>query len=466
MSERVLTPKDLIHKNETKYFWLVFIISILSYFFLAVSIIGIFILAGILLLSLLFQAVMIGRIRTNAVKLSPEQFPKVFEKVTDLCAKMEIAKVPDIYVIQSGGILNAFATRLIRRNLIVVYAEIFELINTNAEDELQFILAHELAHIKRNHLTKMGLILPSMWIPGVAELYIRACEYTCDRYAAYYTGNSEAAKNCLTLLAIGKDLYPHVNRAEYLQQINDERGFVTWLSEVLSTHPPLPKRINEISLLFGETDQIFIKHPNLKAGWAFAIIGPLLVFGIIAGGVFYASSQLGFLFDPLEEYEDETYAEEISPFIAAIASGNATKATQFIEKGEDLQQEDMNGYTPLDWAVKAGNPEIVKRLLDAGADPNYESSFGMTALMMAAEIGDPNMVRMLVEAGGDPNYQDTSGLTALSHAVYSSDLETVQVLLDLGADPSIKDIQNMTPQMNAIQSDEREIAALLAKGKK
>lgn len=120
MNEPVLTPKDLVHKNETKYFWLVLVLSILSYFVLTISIVGIFILLAIFLVSLLLYALMIGRIRTNAVRLSPDQFPKVFQKVEELCTKMEISKVPDIYVMQSGGILNAFATRFFGRNMIVV----------------------------------------------------------------------------------------------------------------------------------------------------------------------------------------------------------------------------------------------------------------------------------------------------------------------------------------------------------
>lgn len=75
MNDYVLTPNDLVHKNETKYFWFVLIISILSYIVLAISIVGMLILLGIIVLSLLFYALMIGRIRTNAVKLSPAQFP-------------------------------------------------------------------------------------------------------------------------------------------------------------------------------------------------------------------------------------------------------------------------------------------------------------------------------------------------------------------------------------------------------
>lgn len=462
MNEYMILPKDLIHKNEKRYFWLVLVISILTYIVLVVSIVGILILLGIAIISLFLNALMIGNIRTNAVRLSTTQFPKVYTTAEELCEKMGITKVPDIYVMESSGMLNAFATRFFGRNMVVIYAEIFELINTNNEDELNFILAHELAHIKRKHLSKQMLILPAMWIPGIAELYLRACEYTCDRYAAYYTGNNEAAKNSLTMLAVGKNLYLHVNKVEYIEQLNNEKGFFVWLSEVLSTHPPLPKRINEISRVYGETDQGFILLKKSKAVWVFGI-GSLVSLLVLSGGSYYLVREV-LLYDPMEEFEEYAEVEEEIPsFIAAVANDDFDKVNQLIEKGEDVYQEDFYGNTALDWAIKGGNPQMVDLLLDSGADSNYENSYGNTALMTAAEIGDPNMVRLLVENGGDLNYQDASGMTALFSAVYSSDLETVKVLLNLGADPSIKDIESMTASMVAIQSDEREIAELLKK---
>ena len=137
---------------------------------------------------------------------------------------MELTHVPDIYIVESGGKLNAFATRFFGRNMVVIYSEIFELYKNEGEDELSFVIAHELAHIKRRHISKMMFILPAMWIPGLGELYLRACEYTCDRYAAFYVGNTKAAQNSLTILAVGKGLYHDVNRIAYLDQMMYERG--------------------------------------------------------------------------------------------------------------------------------------------------------------------------------------------------------------------------------------------------
>ena len=163
-----------------------------------------------------------------------------------MAADMEIEKMPAIYVMESMGMLNAFATRFFGKNMVVVYSEIFDLSEEEREDELLFVLAHEFAHIKRRHVLVHLLLLPAMFIPLLGEAYLRACEYTCDRYAAYYVGNLDAAKEALSMLAIGKKLSSKMSKEAYVEQIREESGFFPWLSEKLSSHPDLPKRINAL----------------------------------------------------------------------------------------------------------------------------------------------------------------------------------------------------------------------------
>ncbi|OCA92321.1 M48 family metallopeptidase [Pseudobacillus wudalianchiensis] len=458
--------KSLVHKNEQKYFWLVLILSVATYAVFLFSIVGIFIILGLLAISLFLHALSIGYIRTNAVKLTERQFPDVYEQVKEICKKMGILYVPDVYVMESQGVLNAFATRFFGRNMVVLYSEVFELSQQQARGELAFVIAHELAHIKRNHLSKTLFILPAMWIPGIAELYLRACEYTCDRYAAYYINNREAAKKSLTIFAVGKALYEQVDRAEYLDQMNKEKGFFVWLSEVLSTHPPLPKRINEIALFFDEPERVMINKRASKLVWLWVPMAGLIFGLVIAGGVYVFEKAADFILaDDFESYdEEEAAAEPIPPMIEAVVKGNTAAVAAFIKKGEDIQVTDNQGYTPLHWAVLDNNKEMVDQLLEAGADPNEEDYYGMTPFSKAAEQGNAKMVQRLAEAGGDPNYQsEEDETTPLLYAVFSEDPSTVAVLLKLGANPKHKDSGNMTALMHAIESGNRPIIELLKK---
>ncbi|WP_318508722.1 M48 family metallopeptidase [Bacillus sp. T3] len=463
MNKRDTAPRDLIYYKEKIYFWIVLFFSIISYVLFSFSIIGLPIIAALFFLSFLLHGVAMGQIRTNAVKLSPGQFPDIYTKVEELCKKMELKKIPDVYVMQSGGILNAFATRFFRKNMVIVYSEVFDLIEEGLEDELYFILAHELAHIKRNHMGKMAFILPSMWIPGLAETYLRACEYTCDRYAAYYTGNPEASENSLMMLAIGKKLYYRTDRNEFMNQINREKGFFVWLSEILSTHPPLPKRIHEIKTYFGGVEPIISAK---KTKWVYGAVA-VLALCIFLGGIYSEMDNIESLL-PFGNLEDEVVDEpsDIPPIVQAAVNGDTQKVEKLAKSGKDVDEEDYTGYTAMDWSIKAGNEEMVKTLLKNGADPNNETSYMMTPLMTAAEKGRPEIIKILHSASAKLNYQDSeNSMTALIYAAQGEDEDTVKVLLQLGADPKKMDYSNMTPYMHALDVGHENIAELLKPNK-
>ncbi|WP_353625753.1 M48 family metalloprotease, partial [Bacillus sp. JCM 19041] len=103
--------------------------------------------------------------------------------------------------------------------MILVTSDVFDLAREAGEAELDFIIAHELAHVKRNHVWKNILITPARFIPLLSEAYSRSCEYTCDRAAAFYTNNAAASKRALAIFGVGKRLSLEVNEELYRQQI-------------------------------------------------------------------------------------------------------------------------------------------------------------------------------------------------------------------------------------------------------
>jgi hypothetical protein len=395
-------------------------------------------------------------IRSNGVRMSPQQFPQVYEKVKELCEKMEIPTVPDVYVMESGGILNAFATRFFGRNMVVLYSDIFDLINHGGEKELSFVIAHELAHIKRNHITKQLLILPAMWIPFVGEAYSRSCEYTCDRMAAYFTENSEAAMNGLTILAIGKALYRQVDRLEYLHQSNQEKGFFVWLVEKLSTHPALPKRIHEIELFMENTSSDLFK--NSKTGLILSSAAGLILTLTIVGSVYVTD-----IIEVSANLLDEVSSEGVSELIKATAEGDLKEVQRQLDLGIDPNIQDSDGWTALMWAAQDNNIEIISVLIEAGADPNIQDyNYGETALIKAIYQSNTEAINVLLDLGVDPNLQNSyDGSTALMSSASYGDIELVKGLLEAGADPNIEDYEKMTAFMHAKKGGYKEVAELL-----
>ncbi|WP_279402044.1 M48 family metallopeptidase [Piscibacillus salipiscarius] len=219
------------------------------------------------MVSFIINGLFIANIRNNGVKVTEKQFPKIAHRTREIANNMGLIKVPDVFIIQSGGLLNAFATKFFGRNFVVLYSDIVEIIEQGNDEELEFIIAHELAHVKRRHVTKNTLLLPAMYTPFLGKAYSRACEYTCDRMAAIYTGNINASINALMILASGKYLYDQVNLEEYISQQRMEGGFFIWLSHITSTHPPLPHRIQKMKHIsdapefYGFSTNDFRKEP-------------------------------------------------------------------------------------------------------------------------------------------------------------------------------------------------------------
>jgi Zn-dependent protease with chaperone function len=238
--------KSLVCKKEKGYFVISLIVSILVYLILAISIVGLlYILIGAII-AWFANGLLIGNIKGNGIKISEKQFPEAYQIVQKFSGQMKLKRIPEIYVIQSGGLLNAFATKFLGRNFVVIYSDILEVAYEKGENAISFIIAHELAHIERKHHTWKWFLYPSMLIPFLGQAYSRACEYTSDGIAAYY--QKEDAVSGLLILAAGKKLYQSVNIQELIDRAEDGYGFWTWINEIISTHPLLAKRIKNVQL--------------------------------------------------------------------------------------------------------------------------------------------------------------------------------------------------------------------------
>lgn len=92
-------------------------------------------------------------------------------------------------------------------------------------------------------------------------------------------------------------------------------------------------------------------------------------------------------------------------------------AAQLISEGQDPNDRDLHGVTPLHLAAQYDGVETVRVLLDAGADPNIADDAGDTALHYA--LNSPwksaPVVRLLREHGADPLRENLKGYTALSY---------------------------------------------------
>ncbi|WP_052015577.1 M48 family metallopeptidase [Alkalihalobacillus hemicellulosilyticus] len=490
-----MNQTEIKSEKETIYFILSVIFSITVYLFILfmTQLLGIIILLAIFFLLTFYKLISLGSIKGNGVKITESQFPDIHQKLVHYCQEMNIKKVPDMFVIESMGILNAFATRFWGNNMVVIYSEAFELARQQNEEELDFIIAHELAHIKHHHVWKSILVTPARLIPILSQAYSRACEYTCDREATYIIQNPEAAKRALTILGIGKVLFKDVNTVAYRQQIETESHFGVWLSEIFSSHPLTPKRIQSIALFSGSTDGYVYeqRYGPIITGLAtcfgiYILIIILIPIGLTVSSFVYGDSSASSV-DEREEAdrdpgpssqqamstieEDEQY-EEVSKeedefeyeykrteLFDPILMSDYQSLETLINDGADLEEADELGYTALQYSIQFDSPTAFHLLLNAGADPNSQSSTDH-ALQTAIFYENKAAVNKLIEYGADVNMLNDYDVSPLVYSIQYEYFTITELLLENDADPNLM-AMGTTPLYFALELEDFETAILL-----
>lgn len=182
--------------------------------------------------------------RSNALRITEKNFPEVYETIEQYANRLGI-KVPKAYIMQSSGVLNAFSTFLFRRQWIMINSEIFEVAyrENHDMDSLNFIIAHEMAHIYYGHAT-LHYNLPiwfSMYVPIINSIASRAREYSCDRLAQRLTGVDGV--DAMLILVVDRHLYKMVDKEDYIEELRGMKGFFIWLVNMIMDHPIMAKRI-------------------------------------------------------------------------------------------------------------------------------------------------------------------------------------------------------------------------------
>jgi len=241
MATGTLTEQNLVHPREGTYFVALLVFSCLLWLCL---LFGILFIPFVALTVWCIHGLLIARLRSESVRITPEQFPELHATFVEVSQKLGLKEVPELYVLQAGGFLNAFATRFTGRNFVVIYSSMVEILGASGP-LIKFLMGHEIGHIHRKHLIKKLVLAPGTLVPLLYQAYHRACESTCDRYGALASDDLNASMQALTVLASGRTA-EHVNTGHFAVQHFHERGFFVSWHELASTYPTLSQRVAQI----------------------------------------------------------------------------------------------------------------------------------------------------------------------------------------------------------------------------
>jgi Zn-dependent protease with chaperone function len=223
--------------------WLLIGVGVTAFLF-GTSGFGLLVFPLFWLVSHLGQLFAAAYIKTNAVRLSPQQLPEIYEFTREAAERLGMAP-PDVYVIQHN-VWNAFAVKLAGRRLVVLFSGAVDSLMAHGQaKELRFLIGHELGHHVAGHLDrKHTWVVCGAWMIWAYLWYHRRRELTCDRIGLYCAGSLNTAQAAMTNLTVGAQLTPHVNvDAAIAQWEEHKREFFVRYRILYSSYPPLLCRL-------------------------------------------------------------------------------------------------------------------------------------------------------------------------------------------------------------------------------
>lgn len=234
---------DLVYPREQTLSAITLVLGLLAWLGLLVGTFGValLVLAVGFVLYLFAQSALIAHIKGNGVELSETQFPDLYAQFTACCERLQIKTHPKAYILNGNGGLNAFATKFLGKQFVVLMSDVVDAMDKH-DDGVRFYIGHELGHLRMKHLSTHLLRWPVLWMPLLGAAYSRACESTCDRHGLACSGSPDGAARALAALSAGSERWKNLDTAAYFGQAKHASGFWMSFHELTAGYPWLTKR--------------------------------------------------------------------------------------------------------------------------------------------------------------------------------------------------------------------------------
>jgi Zn-dependent protease with chaperone function len=188
----------------------------------------------------------------QALPVTPETAPELIPLINTSAKRLQVEPV-EIFISPSSQ-LNAYTFGMDSPKSIVLYSSLFKLMD---QDEIQFIIGHEMGHVKLGHTWLNTLVggmagIPSSSGAGVImelafQWWNRACEYSADRAGVLACAKPTKAITALVKLEAGPAARTQAGMQSAIRHIEAEDDDLSGnIAELLASHPMIAKRIEQI----------------------------------------------------------------------------------------------------------------------------------------------------------------------------------------------------------------------------
>lgn len=187
---------------------------------------------------------------SHAQQVNEQTLPGLARVVAEAAARLRPGPVQVFVAL--ADVLNAYTFGLSSPKVVVIYSGLLKVMDA---DEARFIVGHELGHIRLGHTWLNSLVGGMAGIPSpfaaaivlhlVFRWWNRACEFSADRAGLLACGSPRKAVSALVKLTTG-GRYTQADHERALRPLSAEDEFVENFGELLSTHPGVKRRVDEL----------------------------------------------------------------------------------------------------------------------------------------------------------------------------------------------------------------------------
>lgn len=198
------------------------------------------------------------------VKICDEQFPELYNACKEYAEKLNIEKIPGVYITNENINLTLFSVEVFGDEAVRIFADYVTAAIDNKRELLvaKFIIAKYLAHIYLEHNSLIFQVSTffARCVPIYSSLYERALTYSADRVIQYLLGTEQTVK-AIARISSEAWFYDYANSdidiKEKLQSIGSKDKWKMFLTNLFDDEPLPAYRIEALTDASGKSGRLF-----------------------------------------------------------------------------------------------------------------------------------------------------------------------------------------------------------------